>query len=76
MWEIWANYLLPKALKSCPKSNKSLNLVSLTCLPNGKGWSYLDKEESPFKNKLNCFLELNSIDCLSKTTLQIFLLHG
>ena len=21
MWEIWANQLLPKALKTCPKSN-------------------------------------------------------
>ena len=30
MWEIWANLLLPKALKSCPKSNKSPNLVTLT----------------------------------------------
>ena len=29
MWEIWANYLLPKALKSCQKSNKSPNLVTL-----------------------------------------------
>ena len=27
--EIWANKLLPKALKSCPKSNKSPNLVTL-----------------------------------------------
>ena len=30
LWEIWANLLLPKALKSCPKSNKSLNLVTLS----------------------------------------------
>ena len=29
MWEIWANKLLPKALKSCTKSNKSPNLVTL-----------------------------------------------
>ena len=29
MWEIWANWLLPKALKSCPKSNKLPNLVTL-----------------------------------------------
>ena len=29
MWEIWANYLLPRAIKSCPKSNKSTNLVTL-----------------------------------------------
>ena len=29
MWEIWANYLLPQALKSCSKSNKSPNLVTL-----------------------------------------------
>ena len=29
MWEIWANRLLSKALKSCPKSNKSPNLVTL-----------------------------------------------
>ena len=29
MWKIWANYFLSKALKSCPKSNKSPNLVTL-----------------------------------------------
>ena len=29
MWQVWANKLLPKALKSCPKSNKSPNLVTL-----------------------------------------------
>ena len=29
MWEIWPNKLLPKALKSCPKSNKSPDLVTL-----------------------------------------------
>ena len=29
MREIWTNELLPKALKSCPKSNKSPNLVTL-----------------------------------------------
>ena len=29
MWEIWENQLSPKALKSCPKSNKSPNLVTL-----------------------------------------------
>ena len=29
MWEISAKYLLPKALKSCPKSNKLPNLVTL-----------------------------------------------
>ena len=29
MRKIWANQLLPKALKSCPKSNKSPNLITL-----------------------------------------------
>ena len=29
MWEIWANQLLPKAFKICPKSNKSPDLVTL-----------------------------------------------
>ena len=29
MWRIWANLLLPKALKSGTKSNKSPNLVTL-----------------------------------------------
>ena len=32
MWEIWANKLLPKALKSCPKYNKSPNLVTLALI--------------------------------------------
>ena len=29
MWEIWAIKLLPVALKTCPKSNKSPNLFTL-----------------------------------------------
>ena len=32
MWEIWAKQLLPKALKSCPKSKKSPNLVTLSVI--------------------------------------------
>ena len=34
MIEIWANYLLPKALKTCPKSNKSPTLVTLLVTPD------------------------------------------
>ena len=34
MWEIWANLLLPRALKSCPKSKKSPNLVTLPMMKN------------------------------------------
>ena len=29
MWEIWAMQLLPKALKTCPKSKKLPNQVAL-----------------------------------------------
>ena len=29
MWEIWAKEMLPKALKRCPKSKKSPNLVTV-----------------------------------------------
>ena len=29
MWEIWAKWMLPQALKSCPKCNKLPNLVTL-----------------------------------------------
>ena len=29
MWDIWPHKLLSKALKSCPKSNKLPNLVTL-----------------------------------------------
>ena len=32
MWDIWAKQLLPKALKTCPKCNKSSNLVTLVCI--------------------------------------------
>ena len=35
MLEIWANLLLPKALKSCPKSKKSPDLVTLTEVHKG-----------------------------------------
>ena len=42
MWEIWADYLLPKALKSCPKSNKLPNLVTLDdTVNNGQHLSWL-----------------------------------
>ena len=33
MWENWANLLLPKAWKSCPKCKKSPNLVTLSIRP-------------------------------------------
>ena len=33
MWKIWANKLLPKAYKSCPKLKKSPNLVTLLAVP-------------------------------------------
>ena len=29
MWKFWTNLLMPKGLKSCPKSNKSPNMVTL-----------------------------------------------
>ena len=34
MWEIWANKLWPKALKSSPKSNKLPNQVTLVTKEN------------------------------------------
>ena len=37
MWEIWANYLFLKALKSCPNSNKSPNLVTLVMTQHSIG---------------------------------------
>ena len=33
MREIWANYLLPKALKSCPKSKKIAKSGHTACKP-------------------------------------------
>ena len=36
MWEIWANQLQPKALKTCPKSNISPNLVTLATLTSNQ----------------------------------------
>ena len=33
MWAIWTKYLLPQALKSCPKCNKFPNLVTLVGIP-------------------------------------------
>ena len=46
MWKIGANLLLPKALKSCPKSKKSPNLVTLafavdTKMPFWKSLKYI-----------------------------------
>ena len=36
MWEVWENLVLPKDLKSCPKSYKSPNLVTLLLNSLGK----------------------------------------
>ena len=44
MCEIWANYLLPQALKSCPNSKKLPNLVTLI---EGKNY-YLLSSVHPF----------------------------
>ena len=38
MWKIWADFLLPQALKSCSKSNKSPNLVTLHWTLFHKTW--------------------------------------
>ena len=54
MWEIWANLLLPKALKSCTKSNKSPNLVTLLECPS------LSQQESMLLPRLFCSLVLSS----------------
>ena len=32
MWAIWVKQLLPQAFKSCPKSNKLPNLVTLAAI--------------------------------------------
>ena len=40
MWEIWANYLLPQALKSCTKSNKLPNLITLFPSLFGLFWGF------------------------------------
>ena len=38
MWKVWANYLLPKALKTCPKFYKSPNLVTMITLEMHSRW--------------------------------------
>ena len=46
MGEIGAIELLPKALKSCPKSNKSTNLVTLVIKPKTIWLSHLKLREN------------------------------
>ena len=41
--EIWANSLLPKALKTCPKSNKSHNLATLNLRLNAREFQFTCK---------------------------------
>ena len=63
MWEIWANSLLPMALKSGSKSNKSPNLVTLLIMPipfasqvkslNQINWS-TDLTDSNFDGTKSC----------------------
>ena len=44
MWKIWANLLLPKALKTCQKSNKSPNLVTLLGISMRKSTGKIPKQ--------------------------------
>ena len=46
MWEIWANLLLPQALKIRPKSNKSPNLVTLI---NADARGSIDRSDNIFR---------------------------
>ena len=47
MWEIGANLLLPKALKSCLKYTKSPNLVTLVRVYRGHCKYYLQEPSMP-----------------------------
>ena len=49
MWEIWANLLMPQALKSCPKSIKSPNLVTLAGMQIAATYFGLDETRSDDK---------------------------
>ena len=63
MWDIWANRLLPKALKRCPKSNKSPDLVTL------KGTLHYH-DPCPCNGLANFgILNLRKITCQNKPTL-------
>ena len=59
MWEICANKVLPKAFKSCPKSNKSPDLVTLLAS------KYLQLG-SPFERQLtlNLWKSFKNLPCL------------
>ena len=71
MLEIWANEMLPKALKNCPKSNKSPNQVTLVKLSNKQRFfgfsveyhfltvrSYLITPSYPTKRAMGLSMEL------------------
>ena len=47
MWDIWASLLLPKAVNSCLKYNKSPNLVTLASRTRILG--YLPKRKTRFQ---------------------------
>ena len=49
MWDIWANQLLPKALKTCPSLNKSPNLVTLDSLKTSA------QSSIPFASKMSAY---------------------
>ena len=67
LWEIWANELLPKSLKSCPKSNKSPNLVTLFVI-KWPSWSkWLFESES---------VKINQVYLISDFSLTFFLKNG
>ena len=54
MWEIWANKMFPKGLKSCPMSNKLPNLVTLVRI---KARVFREKASGKFwigKSKCGC----------------------
>ena len=69
LWEIWSNALLPKALKSGPKSNKLPNLVTLADiqLKIWRNWKQFDRNRE-YKHFMlfSCchILSLLSINCV------------
>ena len=63
MWAISAKYLLPHALKSCPKCNKASNLVTLVCF---------EEEENMWQRQASNFSSLLFTFCLKWVSLLLF----
>ena len=79
MWEIWANQLMPQALKSCPNFNKSPDLVTLFVYlqgPTFQSSNVYHQEESNLPVQVSRRQISSALAYFSKNTFEKYFEHS